>query len=93
MLTTLATVVAGLLGAGLVLMGANALFRPRGAGGFGIPDAPVEDPGFQPWLRVKGLREIAPGSFVFVLLAVAPRTGSITAPSAVMLLTGAGLLV
>ncbi|MFF7338428.1 DUF4267 domain-containing protein [Streptomyces sp. NPDC008163] len=124
MLTTLATVVAGLLGAGLVLMGANAFVGPRGAAGFGIPDTPVEDPGFQSWLRVKGLREIAPGAFVFVLMAVAspsvlgwyllvfalvpagdalvvlrsggPRVtayGVHAATSAVMLLTGVGLLV
>ncbi|MGC4950401.1 DUF4267 domain-containing protein [Streptomyces sp. DT224] len=124
MLTTIATVLAGLLGAGLVLMGANVLIRPQGAAGFGIPDAPVEDRGFQPWLRVKGLREIAPGAFVFVLMAVAsssvlgwyllvfavipagdalvvlrsggPRAtayGVHAATSAVMLLTGVGLLV
>ncbi|THA67551.1 DUF4267 domain-containing protein [Streptomyces sp. A0958] len=71
MLATIATVVAGLLGAGLVLMGASALIRPQGAAGFGIPDAPVDDPGFRPWLRVKGLREIVPGAFVFVLMAAA----------------------
>ncbi|MEU2023563.1 DUF4267 domain-containing protein [Streptomyces sp. NPDC016469] len=124
MLTTLATVVAGLLGAGLILMGANAFVRPRDAVGFGIPGAPVEDPGFQSWLRVKGLREIGPGAFLFVLMAVASSSvlgwyllvfglipagdalvvlrsggpkatayGVHAATSAVMLLTGVGLLV
>ncbi|MFE9334626.1 DUF4267 domain-containing protein [Streptomyces sp. NPDC006925] len=71
MLTTIATVVAGLLGAGLILMGGSAVTKPRGAAGFGIPDTPVDDPGFRPWLRVKGLREIAPGAFVFVLMLAA----------------------
>jgi hypothetical protein len=71
MLTTIATVVAGLLGAGLLLMGASAVARPQNAAGFGIPDAPVHDRVLQPWLRVKGLREIAPGAFVFVLMLAA----------------------
>jgi len=71
MLTTIATVVAGLLGAGLIFMGGSAITRPQGVAGFGIPDAPVDDPGFRPWLRVKGLREVAPGAFVFVLILAA----------------------
>lgn len=70
MLTTVATVLAGLLGAGLIAMGGNAVTRPRTAAGFGIPDPPVDNPAFLPWLRVKGLREIAPGACVFVLMAV-----------------------
>ncbi|MFG2869612.1 DUF4267 domain-containing protein [Streptomyces sp. NPDC048338] len=71
MLTTFATVVAGLLGAGLLLMGGSAIARPRGLAGFGIPDAQVDDPGLRPWLRVKGLRELAPGAFVFALMLTA----------------------
>lgn len=71
MLTTIATVLAGLVGAALIAMGGNAVTRPRTAGGFGIPDPPVDDPAFLPWLRVKGLRELAPGVFVFVLMLVA----------------------
>ncbi|MEY9844377.1 DUF4267 domain-containing protein [Streptacidiphilus sp. MAP5-3] len=70
MLTTSATVLAGLIGAALILMGGNAVTRPRTAAGFGIPDAPADDPAFWPWLRVKGLREIVPGVFVFVLMLV-----------------------
>ncbi|MFI5760105.1 MULTISPECIES: hypothetical protein [unclassified Streptomyces] len=44
MLTTLATVLAGLLGAALIAMGALVFAKPRNATGFGIPDTPVDDP-------------------------------------------------
>ncbi|WP_331743981.1 DUF4267 domain-containing protein (plasmid) [Streptomyces sp. NBC_00873] len=71
MLTTSATVLAGLLGAALIFMGGRAFTTPQAAVGFGIPDTPVDDPVFRPWLRVKGLREIACGVFVFVLMLVA----------------------
>ncbi|SEM02850.1 DUF4267 domain-containing protein [Rhodococcus maanshanensis] len=71
MLTTIATVLAGLLGAALIFMGGNAFMRPQAAVGFGIPDTPADDPAFQHWLRVKGLREIAFGVSIFVLMLVA----------------------
>ncbi|MFD0509033.1 DUF4267 domain-containing protein [Streptomyces chiangmaiensis] len=71
MLTTSATVLAGLLGAALIFMGGRAFTTPQAAVGFGIPDTPADDPAFRPWLRVKGLREIACGVFVFVLMLVA----------------------
>ncbi|MEV8315029.1 DUF4267 domain-containing protein [Streptomyces sp. NPDC059900] len=71
MLTTIATVLAGLLGAALIFMGGQPFAKPQVAAGFGIPDTPADDPGFQPWLRVKGLREIASGVFVFVLMLAA----------------------
>jgi hypothetical protein len=61
MLTTSATVLAGLLGAALIFMGGRAFTTPQAAVGFGIPDTPADDPAFRPWLRVKGLREIACG--------------------------------
>ncbi|MFC9685302.1 DUF4267 domain-containing protein [Streptomyces sp. NPDC056948] len=71
MLTTSATVLAGLLGAALILMGGRAFTTPQAAVGFGIPDTPADHPAFRAWLRVKGLREIACGVFVFVLMLVA----------------------
>lgn len=71
MLTTIATILAGLIGAGLVFMGANGVTRPHTATGFGIPGARADDRALLPWLRVKGLREVAPGIFVFVLMLVA----------------------
>ncbi|MCX4780719.1 DUF4267 domain-containing protein [Streptomyces sp. NBC_01264] len=74
MLTTLATVLAGLLGAALIAMGAMALAKPQNATGFGIPDTPVDDPAFRSWLHVKGAREIVCGVFMFVLMLTAPTS-------------------
>jgi len=69
MITTIGTVLAALIGAGVILMGANYLRAPRAATGFGIPGAPVTDPAFLSWVRVKGVRDIACGLFTVVLLA------------------------
>ncbi|MFF3212083.1 DUF4267 domain-containing protein [Streptomyces sp. NPDC002886] len=74
MLTTLATVLAGLLGAALIAMGAMVFAKPQNAAGFGIPHTPVDDPAFRSWLHVKGAREIVCGVFVFVLMLVAPTS-------------------
>ncbi|MFF1410976.1 DUF4267 domain-containing protein [Streptomyces sp. NPDC058289] len=74
MLTTLATVLAGLLGAALIVMGTMAITMPQNASGFGIPDTPVDDPAFRSWLQVKGAREIVCGIFMFVLMLVAPTS-------------------
>ncbi|NYG60711.1 quinol-cytochrome oxidoreductase complex cytochrome b subunit [Nocardioides daedukensis] len=71
MLTTGATVIAGLLGVALILMGVRAFTTPQGAAGFGIPTTQADDPSIWPWLRVKGLREIGCGFFIFVLMLVA----------------------
>ncbi|MFG1944377.1 DUF4267 domain-containing protein [Nonomuraea sp. NPDC048826] len=74
MLTTVAIVLAGLIGAGIIVIGARAFWAPQAAVGFGIPDTPTEDPAFRAWLSVKAVRDIASGLFVFVLLAGAtPR--------------------
>ncbi|KHL10765.1 uncharacterized protein DUF4267 [Mumia flava] len=69
MLTTTATVLTGLLGVAIVVMGARTFWAPRAAVGFGIPDTPTEDRSFQSWLTVKGVRDIACGLFILVLLA------------------------
>ena len=69
MLVTIGYVLAGLIGAGCVLMGANVFRAPQAAAGFGIPDTPTGDPAFRAWLTVKGVRDIAAGLFFFVLLA------------------------
>jgi hypothetical protein len=71
MLTTVATVLAGLMGVGIIFIGANALRAPRAAAGFGIPDTPTEDRTFQAWLSVKAVRDMASGVFVFVLMIAA----------------------
>ncbi|MER7273046.1 DUF4267 domain-containing protein [Dactylosporangium sp. NPDC000244] len=69
MLVSVAYVLAGLIGAGCVLMGANAFRAPRAAAGFGIPDTPTDDRAFQAWLNVKAVRDIAAGILILVLLA------------------------
>ncbi len=69
MLTTIGSVLAGLIGGGIILIGARGFWAPQAASGFGIPRTPVADQGFQAWLRVKGVRDIASGLFVAILLA------------------------
>ncbi|MFE2231684.1 DUF4267 domain-containing protein [Streptomyces sp. JL2001] len=51
--------------------GPAAIAGLRGFVGFGIPGSLVDDPGLRPRLRVKGLRELAPGVFVFALMLTA----------------------
>jgi len=69
MLVTIAEVLAAVVGALVVLMGANGLRAPRVAAGFGIPGTPTGDPAFRSWLAVKSVRDAAIGLFIFVLLA------------------------
>ncbi|MER7196395.1 hypothetical protein CG723_22270 [Streptomyces sp. CB01635] len=63
-----------LLGAALIFMGGRAFTTPQATVGFGIPDTPADDPASRPWLRVKGLREIACGVFVFVFVLMLVAT-------------------
>lgn len=72
MLITVATVLAGLIGAGIIFVGVNAFRAPQAAAGFGIPGTPTEDPTFQAWLAVKSVRDIASGVFIFIVLIAAP---------------------
>lgn len=71
MLTNVANVLAGLIGAGIIFVGARAFWAPQAAVGFGIPDTPTEDRSFQAWLSVKAVRDIASGVFIFILLVAA----------------------
>ncbi|MGM1062231.1 DUF4267 domain-containing protein [Saccharothrix sp. Mg75] len=74
MLTTTATALALLIGAGIIVIGVRALVAPRAAAGFGIPGTPTEDRTFRAWLSVKAVRDIASGVFVLVLvLAATPQ--------------------
>jgi hypothetical protein len=68
MLTTVASVLAGLIGAGIIVIGARAFWAPQAAVGFGIPGTRTDDPNFQAWLSVKAVRDIASGLFIFILL-------------------------
>jgi hypothetical protein len=74
MLTTIALVVSGVIGVAIVLIGARFLLAPQAAAaGYGVPVGP---PGARaqagdayPWLYVKGVRDIASGIFIGILLA------------------------
>jgi hypothetical protein len=68
MLINVASVLAGLIGAGIIFIGARAFWVPRAAAGFGIPGTRTEDPTFQAWLSVKSVRDIASGVFIFIML-------------------------
>jgi hypothetical protein len=70
-LTTIATVLAGLIGAGIILVGALVLWSPQVAAGFGIPDTPTGDRTFRAWLSVKAVRDIASGVFIVIVLVAA----------------------
>ncbi|NUT38230.1 MAG: DUF4267 domain-containing protein [Hamadaea sp.] len=71
MLVIIATVLAGLIGAAVILMGAQFFWKPQAAAGFGIPGTPTEDAVFQSWLHVKGVRDIAAGLGIVILAAAA----------------------
>ena len=72
MLAIIGSVIAGFIGAGIIVIGARALWAPQAFAGFGIPDAPVTDRAFRSLVRVKGIRDIASGLFTVILLADAP---------------------
>jgi hypothetical protein len=70
MITTVGSVLAGLIGAGIIVIGARYFWAPESAAaGFGIPGTPTADRTFQSWLRIKAVRDIASGLFVAILLA------------------------
>ncbi|BCJ47398.1 hypothetical protein GCM10010168_17560 [Actinoplanes ianthinogenes] len=71
MIVNVATVLAALIGAGILFIAVNAVRAPRTVTGFGIPGTPVDDPAFRAWISVKAARDAALGVVLFVLLAVA----------------------
>ncbi|GAA4201884.1 DUF4267 domain-containing protein [Actinocatenispora rupis] len=68
MLATIATILAVLVGAAVIVMGTVPFWAPRAAAGFGIPDTPVDDRTFRAWLTVKGMRDIGLGVLLLVVL-------------------------
>ena len=73
MFTTIASIVCGVIGVGIILIGARFLLAPQtAAAGYGVPVEPARaqalSGGPYPWLYVKGLRDIASGLFIFILL-------------------------
>jgi hypothetical protein len=67
--TTTAYTLAGLIGAGIIFIGARFIVAPRvAAAGYGVqPDLGQRSAGA--YLSVKGVRDIASGLFVFILMA------------------------
>jgi hypothetical protein len=67
--TTIAYTLAGLIGVGIVFIGARFIVAPRvAAAGYGVP-AELGQPSAGAYLTVKGVRDIASGLIVFVLMA------------------------
>jgi hypothetical protein len=66
--TTIGYVLAGLLAAGIIFIGARFLVAPRvAAAGYGVlPD--LDQPGAGAYLSVKGVRDIGTGLFVVILM-------------------------
>ncbi|WP_068185951.1 DUF4267 domain-containing protein [Mycobacterium sp. UM_CSW] len=66
--TTIGYVLAGLLAAGIIFIGARFLVAPRvAAAGYGVlPD--LDQPGVGAYLSVKGVRDIASGLVVIILM-------------------------
>jgi hypothetical protein len=66
--TTIGYALAGLLAAAIIFIGARFLVAPRvAAAGYGVlPD--LDQPGAGAYLSVKGVRDIATGLFVIILM-------------------------
>jgi hypothetical protein len=67
--TTIGYTLAGLIGASIIFIGARFILAPRvGARGYGVqPD--LSQPSVGAYLSVKGIRDIASGLFLFILMA------------------------
>jgi Domain of unknown function (DUF4267) len=67
MIVNVALVLSGLIGVGIIAIGARFLVSPMpSAAAFGVPGSSDAD---RPWLSVKGVRDIASGLFTLLLLA------------------------
>jgi hypothetical protein len=66
--TTVAYVLAGILAAGIIFIGARFIIAPRVASaGYGVPADPNQS-SVGAYLSVKGVRDIATGLFVIILI-------------------------
>jgi hypothetical protein len=67
--TTIGCGLAGLIAVGIIFIGARFIVAPRvGAAGYGVqPD--LSQPSAGAYLRVKGIRDIASGLFLIILMA------------------------
>ena len=67
--TTVGYVLAGLIAAAIIFIGARFLVAPRvAAAGYGVPQISASPPP-RAYLSVKGVRDIASGLFVIILMA------------------------
>lgn len=67
-MTTIGYVLAGLIAAAIIFIGARFLIAPRiAAAGYGVAADP-DQPSVVAYLRVKGIRDIASGLFVVILM-------------------------
>jgi hypothetical protein len=74
MLPTFASIISGVIGVGIIFLGVRFLLAPQvAAAGYGVPvESPeAQTPSGSPysWLYVKGVRDIASGIFLLILLA------------------------
>lgn len=61
---------AGLIGVGIIFIGARFLWDPRAAmAGFGVPVEPLGGPSPRTWLATKGVRDIGSGLILFAVMA------------------------
>ena len=68
-ITTIAYVLAGLIGAAIVFIGARFVVAPAtAAAGYGVR-LNLAEPSARAYASVKGVRDIASGLFVFILMA------------------------
>ena len=69
-LTTIAYTLAGLIAAAIIAIGARFLLAPRAAAaGYGLQPDPAQ-PSLDAYASIKGIRDIASGLFVVILIAV-----------------------
>lgn len=68
MTTTIGYVLAGLIAAAIIFIGARFILAPRtAAAGYGVPADPGQ-PSVGAYLSVKGIRDITSGLFVIILM-------------------------
>ena len=68
MTITIGYILAGLIAAAIIFIGARFILAPRtAAAGYGVPTDP-DQPSVAAYLSVKGVRDIASGLFVIILM-------------------------
>ncbi|MFJ2837992.1 DUF4267 domain-containing protein [Nocardia sp. NPDC087230] len=74
MLSIVGNSLAAVIALAVFVMGTSFFWAPQGAAGFGIPNSPIQDTAFRAWLRVKGVRDMACGVGILVVLAAGTTT-------------------